>query len=111
MDPADDSCDQFLGVMRATAAAGQRPGDPRPELPSRAEMRRRCPELSETFQQCMSPEYFQAHFDDCNAEITRMAERGERRGRTRQRQWEAIQQGAPWPGDSASTDEAQPEGG
>ena len=100
VDPDDDSCDQLLGVMRATAAAGHDPGEHRPELPSRAEVRRRCGSFSETFQECLSPEHFRSHLDECNAELARIAERGERQTRTRQRQWEAIKQGRPLPGHS-----------
>lgn len=91
VDPEEDPCDQYLDAMRATAAAVSQPGRQAPEPPSRAELRRRCPRFSEAFQRCMSPSYFQQHLDECNAEIARLADRGERQRARAQRRWEELE--------------------
>lgn len=111
VDAEEDPCDQFIAVMRATAAAADQPGQRDPELPSRAEVRRRCGDFSEAFQQCMSPGYFQEHLDECNAELARLAERGERRSARRLRQWEALKRGESASGRRGGDDEEPEEGG
>lgn len=76
VDPDDAPCEQVFDLMRAGATASQEPGQR--ELPSRAELRRRCGELPEEMEKCMSPDYFRANATECNRAITRLAERGER---------------------------------
>lgn len=99
IDPTDDPCDQYLALMEATAEAGERPGQPSPELPSREAMRENCRQLPQGYRQCLSPEYFREHLDECNEEMARMARRGERQSEAARRQFDAVRSGRePWPG-------------
>jgi hypothetical protein len=92
-------CDRYLDVLRANAAANDQPGQDVPDGPSRAELRENCRHLPESFRDCLSPEYFRDHADECQEQIAEMGERGERRSRRAQRELEAIRGGRqPWPG-------------
>jgi hypothetical protein len=109
VDPAEDPCDQFLDVMRSTVEAGQRPGQGNPELPSRAAMRENCRSMPAAYRQCLSPEYFREHLDECNEQMARMARRGERRAEEARRRFDDVQSGRePWPGQE--TDRPAPPG-
>lgn len=110
VDTADDPCDQFRDVMRSAAEAGRGPGERNPSLPSREAMRENCRELPQAFQQCLSPEYFREHLDECNEQLSRMARRGERRSEEARRQLDAIRSGrAPWPGQGRRDAERRPD--
>lgn len=92
VDPREDPCDQLADVGRATIAAAG--GDPR-DLPTK-QIRQPCRDFPPTLQQCMTQEYFREHAEQCQAELQRMGERGQRRLDRAQRDWErAVQTGHP----------------
>lgn len=113
VDAEEDPCDQFLDVMRATTEATGRRGDHAPDMPSRADMRENCRELPQAYRECLSPEYFREHIEECNEQMARMARRGEREREQARRRFDEMRSGrAPWPGQRSarpSDDERQDE--
>ena len=81
------------------ARCNEHPGQGTPDMPSRDEWRENCRQLPQAYRQCLSPDYFREHIDECNAEMARMARRGERRRESAERENEARRAGqSPGPG-------------
>lgn len=100
-EPDDDECDRYFAVLRATAEANARPGHEGPEVPDRPDLRESCRRFPEAYRQCLSPEYFREHADECQREMDEMAARGRRRREAAERDLEAMRAGRrPWPGEA-----------
>jgi hypothetical protein len=108
-EPDDDECERYFAVLRATAEANERPGHRGPEIPTRPELRENCRGYPQAFRECMSPEYFRDHVEECQREMDDMAARGRRRRESAERQMEDMRAGRqPWPGQQQPRDPSAP---